>query len=286
MGARRSHVNGSAIADTTGPQTLPVNVIAHNPRNPREHYDDVEELTSSIREVGILSPLGVMRYETFLNHYPAYEHDIGVHDWVVVNGNRRLAAACQAQLEEVPVYVLDRLGRDQQIDEGLLIDNIHSEQLPPLLEAQLLAELQERHGSQVAVASRIGKTNGYVSQRLALLKLVPELQESVRVGELSLELARTVAKVPKSRQADELDRLKEEQQERRNGFYGVKADDEADEVEPSQDEVTAEDTMSESKSRNGGRASKPVPLERRARQLRREYTADQCRQLAELLTAD
>lgn len=287
MGARRSHVSGSAAAATAAPQTVPVTAIAHNPRNPREHYDDVDELASSICQVGILSPLGLMRYETFLNHYPAYEHDIGVHDWVVVNGNRRLAAAHQAQLEEVPVYVLDRLGRGQQIDEGLLIDNIHSAQLPPLLEAQLLAELQDRHGSQTAVANRIGKTNGYVSQRLALLKLVPELQESVRTGELNLELARRVAKTPKNRQADELARLRDEQQDHRNGFYAVKADDKTgdDDTHDGRDS-TPDNNQSKSGPQTGARASKPVPIEQRARQLRREYTTDQCRQLAELLTGD
>lgn len=156
--------------------------------------------------------------------------------------------------------------------------------LPPLLEAQILGELQQRHGTQVAVANRIGKTNGYVSQRLALLNLVPELRESVQAGELNLDRARQVARVPQSRQADELIRLQgEQQQDHRNGFYSVKAGDTGRAIEEPQD-GTVEDDGAGPQRRD--RTSKSVPVEQRARQLRREYTPDQCRQLAELVTVD
>lgn len=206
MGRRRS-IEGSALPKSTTPATVPVSSIAHNPRNPRPGYDDVAELADSISEVGLLQPLGVVRYETFLTHYPDHEQDVGACDWVVLNGNRRLAAARKAGLDEVPVHVLDRLGRDDYLDESVLIENIHREALPPLREAQALQLLTERHGSQRTVAKRIGKTQGYVSQRLALLKLAPELRAALTAGQLRVEDARRVAKLPHDAQRTEWQRI-------------------------------------------------------------------------------
>lgn len=203
MGARRVRpsVTGSTLGSvTSAPTTLSVEAIAFNPRNPRADYDDVGELAESIREMGILQPLGVVRYEIFLTHYPEHEHAIGPHEWVVINGNRRLAAALVVELAEVPVRGLDHLGRDRMLDEAVLVENIQRTALPPMREAEAIRILVERHGSQAKVAKRLGKTGGFVSQRLALLHLVPELREALRSGELRLEDARDLGRLPDAEQ--------------------------------------------------------------------------------------
>lgn len=203
MGARRVRptVTGSTLDSvTSAPMTLSVDAIAFNPRNPRPDYDDVGELADSIREMGILQPLGVVRYEIFLTHYPEHEHAIGAHEWVVINGNRRLAAARIIDLAEVPVRGLDHLGRDSMLDEAVLVENIQRTALPPLREAEAIQLLVERHGSQAKVAKRLGKTGGFVSQRLALLHLVPELRDALRSGELRLEDARDLGRLPDAEQ--------------------------------------------------------------------------------------
>lgn len=205
---RRRRIEGSALATTSAPATVPVSSIAHNPRNPRDGYDDVDELADSIREVGVLQPIGVVRYEVFLSHYPDHEHDIGVCDWVALNGNRRLAAARKVGLDEVPVHVLDRLGRASHLDESVLIENIHRQQLPPIREAQAIKVLLDRHGSQREVAKRIGKTQAFVSQRLALLELAPDLKDAVTAGELHVRDARRIAKLSHDEQRVEWARLK------------------------------------------------------------------------------
>jgi ParB family chromosome partitioning protein len=61
----------------------------------------------------------------------------------------------------------------------------------------------EIHGSQGAVARRLGKTPAGVSQRLALLELTPELQEQVETGQLKVEPARRIGRLPKAQQAGE-----------------------------------------------------------------------------------
>lgn len=207
MGRRRGIEGSAAVSSAATPQTVPVSSIAHNPRNPRDHYDDVDELAKSIEEVGLLQPIGIVRYETYLTHYPQYEHEIGTCDWVAINGNRRLAATRRVGLPEIPVHVVDSLGRDEQFDEAALIENIHREALPPLREAAALRELVKRHGSQRKVAKRIGKTNGYVSQRIALLSLVPELQAALRAGQLNVADARQMAGLAPEQQLAEWARI-------------------------------------------------------------------------------
>lgn len=175
---------------------VPVSAIAHNPRNPRDGYGDIGELADSIQQVGVLQPLGVVSAELFLAHYPGHETGIGECRWVALAGNRRLAAAHRVGLAEVPVHVLDGLGEDAQLDEAPLIENIHREALPPLREAAALELLVQRHGSQRKAAARIGKSQGFISQRLALLRLPEELRAAVSDGTLTVEVARAIAALP------------------------------------------------------------------------------------------
>ncbi|MDR7304611.1 ParB/RepB/Spo0J family partition protein [Haloactinomyces albus] len=179
---------------------MPVNGIAHNPRNPRDHYDDIEELAESIHEYGLLQPLGVVRYEIFLGRYPEFESEIGSAHWVVIQGNRRLTAARRADLAEVPVVIQERLGREDVFDESTLIENVHRTDLPPLREAALLRELLDKYGSQRKLAGKIKKSQGYISQRLSLLDLVPEMQDALARGEITVVQARNLAGIPLERQ--------------------------------------------------------------------------------------
>jgi len=212
--ARRRTVEGSALSGSTdGVKTLPVNSLAHNPRNPRDDYNDVAELALAIKSVGIMTPLAVTRYEMFLTHYPEHEHEIAGYDWVVLNGNRRLAAARLIDLQEVPVTVADHLGRDNKFDEGVLIDNIHREKLPLLREALAIKALVDKHGSQAIVAERLGKTPAYVSQRVGLLRLTEELQAEVREGRMAFDDARGLSALPPEQQLSQWQRLQELREE-------------------------------------------------------------------------
>jgi ParB family chromosome partitioning protein len=70
-------------------------------------------------------------------------------------------------------------------------------------QAKAIRNLVQVHGSQGEVARRLGKTPAWVSQRLALLELTAELQDQVETGELKVESARRIGRLPKERQADE-----------------------------------------------------------------------------------
>jgi ParB/RepB/Spo0J family partition protein len=182
------------------PKALPVHNadlkdLASNPDNPRPADDpEVQELAASITQIGQLQAAVVVSRDVFLRHCPQHEQAVGKARWVVINGNRRLAAARLAGLTRLDISVKDHLGDEGGvIDEAVMVENIHRRQLDPIREAQFLQRLVERHRSQRAVATRIGKTQGYVSQRLSLLKLHPALQERITCGALPIEDARELA---------------------------------------------------------------------------------------------
>jgi ParB/RepB/Spo0J family partition protein len=190
-------------AATGGPPTMALmHTIAGNPDNPRDPDDlDLDELKATFREVGQLQPVAVVSSAVYLKHNPHHAAVIGQADWVVLGGNRRLEAARALGWTRLDIRVHDHLGDDEgALDDAVIIENIHRKAIAPLKEAEFLQRMVDRHGSQTQVAKRIGKTQAYVSQRLALLNLAPELQEAVSVGDLKVKEARRLASIPDQEQ--------------------------------------------------------------------------------------
>ncbi|CCK32912.1 putative plasmid partitioning protein B (plasmid) [Streptomyces davaonensis JCM 4913] len=205
---------GTSETDASaGPAEPPVTVLMHtivgNPDNPRpeEDYSDDDpefrELKASMKEIGQLQPLAVVSRAVFEQAKPEAVAQASAKtrkllqgaEWVVVTGNRRLAAARQLGWTRIDIRVQDQLGdEDGRIDEAVMIENIHRKNLAPIKEAEYLAGMVKRHGSQEKVAERIGKSQMFVSQRLALLNLAPDLREEVDAGTLKIKEARQVAR--------------------------------------------------------------------------------------------
>ncbi|MFE0790423.1 ParB/RepB/Spo0J family partition protein [Streptomyces mutabilis] len=184
------------------PASVPLAELAHNPFNPRDEYTDIEETAESLRVRGQVQPVTVVRRIAFLRAHPDQEAQIGSADYVVIDGNRRLKAAGTAGLAELRIDVNDDLAATAaDILESALIANVHRVDVPPLDQARAIQELVGVHGSQGKVAKRLGKTAAWVSQRLALLELTPDLQEAVEAGDLKVEPARRIGRLPKEQQA-------------------------------------------------------------------------------------
>ncbi|MFG2714867.1 ParB/RepB/Spo0J family partition protein [Streptomyces goshikiensis] len=185
---------------------LPVEELAHNPFNPREELKDVAELADSLAARGVIQPLTVVTRAAFLAAHPGHESSLGAAGYVVVDGNRRLAAARLAGLDEVPVHMDDSLAEDADtLLESALVAAIQHRDLEPLEEAQALQRLVEKYGSQRKVATALHKSSGWVTQRLALLKLTPELQQAVEEKTLPVEVARRVGQLPQQQQQSAAD---------------------------------------------------------------------------------
>ncbi|WP_031511413.1 ParB/RepB/Spo0J family partition protein [Streptomyces megasporus] len=184
------------------PAKVELKLLAHNPFNPRDELTEIKETAESLRAKGQIQPVTVARREAFLAAHPGQEEKIGEAEYVVIDGNRRLAAAHLAGLAELRIDVNDDLvASAADLLESALVANIHRVDVPPLDQAKAIQELVRVHGSQGQVAKRLGKTPAWVSQRLALLELTPELQEKVETGELKVEPARRIGRLPKEQQA-------------------------------------------------------------------------------------
>ncbi len=160
--------------------TIPVDSIDPNPRQPRTRFDDesLEGLAASIREVGILQPIVVG---------PAGPD--GRH--VLVVGERRLRACKLIGLDQIPAVVRDS-DEAARLAEAL-IENVQREDLGPLEEAEAYRALMEdfdmRHED---VASRVGKSRSAVTNSVRLLNLPGQIQGLIADGRISAGAGRAL----------------------------------------------------------------------------------------------
>ncbi|MGK5628574.1 ParB/RepB/Spo0J family partition protein [Streptomyces sp. URMC 123] len=189
------------------PAAVELGLLAHNPFNPRDELTDIEETADSLRAKGQIQPITVARRAAFLQAHPGQEEAIGDAEYVVIDGNRRLAAAHEAGLKQLRIDVNDDLAVSAaDILESALIANIHRVDVPPLNQARAIQELVSKHGSQEKVAKRLGKSGAWVSQRLALLELPDDLQQKVESGELTVKDGRRIGRLPEEQQRVEADK--------------------------------------------------------------------------------
>lgn len=142
--------------------TARVDQIATNPNQPRREFDEgaLEELTASIAELGVLQPLLVRPRGS------GYE---------LIAGERRLRAAIEAGLTEVPVAIVETDDRGSL--ERALVENIQREDLNPIEEAAAYKQLMEEGGlTQEALATKLGRNRVSITNALRLLDLPLEVQ--------------------------------------------------------------------------------------------------------------
>jgi ParB/RepB/Spo0J family partition protein len=168
-----------------GFKTISIEQIDTSPTNPRKFFDPerLQELTESVKLHGILQPL-LVRPLVGLGRAP-YE---------LVCGHRRFSAAAAAGLGEVPAVVREMT--DTQALEVQVIENLQRDDLHPLEEAEGYARLITHHGYTVdALATKVGKSRGYVYGRLQIARLPEAAKRVFLEGEMNLSLALLVARL-------------------------------------------------------------------------------------------
>lgn len=213
VSARRQAVSAATGVPTEGiapPTELPVHRISLNPDNPRTVLGDLTDLAGSLKTHGQKQAITVMNRDAYAKANPEREADLEPDTThVVVDGSSRLAAAREAGLSTIKIMVSDDQGAtSEELLESALVANIHREDLEELDEARALQRLLSIHGSQRALAKHLHRSQGWVSQRLALLNLTPELQ--ARIGEEPIDLLRAVGNKPADQQEAALEELKAE----------------------------------------------------------------------------
>lgn len=220
VSARRQAVAAATGVPTEGiapPTELPVHRVSPNPDNPRSSLGDLSDLAGSLKTHGQKQAITVMNRDAYVKANPSHEAMLepdATH--VVIDGSSRLAAAREAGLATVKVMVSDEQGATaEELLESALVANIHRQDLEELDEARALQRLLVIHGSQRALAKRLHRSQGWVSQRLALLNLTPELQ--ARIGEEPIDLLRAVGNKPAEEQEAALQELKQQREREREG---------------------------------------------------------------------
>ena len=155
-----------------------IELIRSNRYQPRVKFseDELEALTESVREQGILQPLLIRKDDE------GYE---------LIAGERRLKAARRAGLTQVPAIIRDI--SDAELLEISIIENIQRENLNPMEEAEAYKRLMDEFGmTQEQVATRVGKSRPAVANFLRLNQLPDEIKESIMDGALSMGHARAI----------------------------------------------------------------------------------------------
>ena len=158
-----------------------LSLIQANPKQPRKQFsqEELEELSQSIKQFGVLQPLLVKK------EGPFYE---------IIAGERRFRAAKMAGLTEIPVLIRDY---DEKLSkEVAIIENIQREDLNAVEEAMAYQSLlTEYHLSQEELAERVAKKRSTIANSLRLLKLEEEILEYLRQNLLSEGHARALLSV-------------------------------------------------------------------------------------------
>jgi ParB family transcriptional regulator, chromosome partitioning protein len=163
--------SGDGYMTPSSVSSVPVEMIDTNPNQPRKSFDPdaLSSLEESIRNHGVLQPLVVRQVDG---------------RYQLIAGERRLRASRAAGLVSVPVHVVEF--NDQEMVEAALVENIHRSDLNPLEKAQGFKEYLDRYQvTHDQLAKRLGMARPTITNLIALLELPLEVQEFIRVGQIS-----------------------------------------------------------------------------------------------------
>ena len=167
----------SLIGDTkvnSNVNKLSVSDLVRNKLQPRKIFDqeNLEELTNSIKERGVIQPIIVRNSQDYSDKYE------------IIAGERRWLAAQNAGLHEIPVVITE--ADDLKSLEFAIVENVQRHDLNSIEEANGYQKLIDQFGyDQEKVAKFIGKSRSHISNCLRLLTLPKEVITLIENGNLS-----------------------------------------------------------------------------------------------------
>lgn len=169
----------SVVQDVRSLRQLPIDLLRASPNNPRKSFAeaDLEDLSKSIRDKGLLQPIVV--------------RPIANGEYEIVAGERRWRAAQRAGVHDVPVLIRDLT--DGEALEIALIENIQRSDLNPLEEARAYGLLLEQFSyTQQQLADSIGKSRSHIANTLRLMNLPEAVRAEIEQGRLTAGHARAL----------------------------------------------------------------------------------------------
>ena len=161
---------------------IPVSKVEPNPFQPRASFDAdaLEELSDSIRTLGLIQPITVRR--------------VGSGRYQIISGERRFRACKLAGMDMVPAFV--RNADDQGMLEMAIVENIQREDLDPIETALAFQRLIDECAlTQEQMAQRVGKKRASVTNFLRLLRLPAKVQHDLKVGLINVGHAKVLLSV-------------------------------------------------------------------------------------------
>lgn len=158
---------------------IPLSQIEANPNQPRREFDAeaLQELASSIRELGIITPITLRQVDT--------------SRFQIIAGERRWRASQMVGLQTIPAYI--RTINDENVMEMALVENIQREDLNAIEIALAYQHLMDSTGmTQEKVSERVGKSRTAVANYLRLLKLPAQVQMALQNKSIDMGHARAL----------------------------------------------------------------------------------------------
>lgn len=154
--------------------------IIPNRFQPRLAFDEskLNELANSIKQYGIIQPLILRRV---------------ANKYEIIAGERRYKASCIAGLNNVPAIVVDV--SDDTSAEIAITENIQRKDLSAIEEAQSYRKLMNKGQTQEEIAKKIGIAQPTIANKLRLLSLPEEIQESLMNDKISERHARSLLRL-------------------------------------------------------------------------------------------
>ncbi len=169
--------DAEAVERARSQRRVPIEFVSPNPNNPRRSFaaEDLEDLTRSVREKGIVQPILVR---------PQPGQPVSDNRYEIIAGERRWRAAQQAGLHEIPVLI--QAVSDKEALELAIVENVQRSDLNPIEEARGYQQLLDGFDyTQQDLATVIGKSRSHVANTLRLLKLPDDVQKLLQDGDLT-----------------------------------------------------------------------------------------------------
>ena len=161
---------------------IEISQIEPNPNQPRREFDSeaLQELATSIRELGIIQPITLRK--------------IDGQKYQIIAGERRWRASQLAGLTKIPAYIVTV--EDQNAMEMALVENIQREDLNAIEIALAYQHLAEATGmTQAKISDRVGKSRAAVTNCMRLLKLPAQVQIALKNHEIEMGHARALLSI-------------------------------------------------------------------------------------------
>jgi ParB family chromosome partitioning protein len=181
---------------------VPLSRLAPNLVNPRTDFGTEDQLIDFGKSLARRQnqPCPVVSRGAYLKLWPQHESEIGDVDYVLVSGERRCRAATAVGLPALDCVANDDIASSRKtFMEAVVSENVDRRNFDPIEEAYAVQALVTEFGSNRAVAQHFERVDGWVTQRILLTHLAPDVQDLVRKKALPLEPARSLGKLARDK---------------------------------------------------------------------------------------